>query len=138
MIVALVVACGLGLAAGLRTMTPPAAILLARHHLLAGLIVGVAAVGEWVVDLLPTTPARTTPGPLVARVASGAFVGWLAVGGTTTPMIAGGIVGAAGAMVGSLVGYRARMAAIDRFGALPAAVVEDLVSICLAMLAFVR
>jgi uncharacterized membrane protein len=138
MIVALVVACGLGFAAGLRTMTPPAAVLLTRHHLVAGLIVGAAAVGEWIVDLLPTTPARTKPGPLVARIASGAFVGWLAVGGTTSMMVGGAVVGAAGALAGSLIGYRARMAAIDRFGALRAALVEDVVAIGLAMLVFVH
>jgi uncharacterized membrane protein len=138
MIVALIVACGLGLAAGLRTFTPAAAVLLARHHLLAGLIVSALAVGEWVADLLPTTPARTKAAPLVARVASGAFVGWLAVGGTTTRMIGGAILGAASAGVGTFVGYRTRMAAIDRFGALRAALVEDLAALCLAALAFVH
>jgi uncharacterized membrane protein len=138
MIVALIVACALGIAAGLRTFTPVAAVLLARHHLLAGLIVSALAAAEWVVDLLPTTPSRTKTGPLVARIASGAFVGWLAVGGTTTTMIAGAILGAAGAVVGTFVGHRTRMAAIDRFGALRAALVEDLAALCLAGLAFVH
>jgi uncharacterized membrane protein len=135
-ILALVLAAGLGLSAGLRTMTPVAAILLARHHMVAGLVVSVLAVCEWGLDLLPATPARTKPGPLIARVASGAFVGWLASGGSETARVAGAIVGACAALAGIFAGYNTRMWAIDQYGALRAALVEDLVAIALACLAF--
>ena len=37
----------------------------------------VAAVGEYVWDVLPNTPSRTQALGLSARVISGAFVGWL-------------------------------------------------------------
>ena len=136
MILALVVAAGLGLSAGLRTMTPAATILLARHHIVAGLVVSLLAACEWVIDLLPATPARTKPAPLIGRVASGAFTGWLAGGGSETMRIVGAIVGVCAAAAGSFAGYRARMWAIDRYGALRAALVEDLVAIGLASLAF--
>jgi uncharacterized membrane protein len=132
----LVVAAGLGFCAGLRTMTPAAAILLARHYMVAGLVVSVLAVGEWVIDLLPTTPARTKPGPLIGRIASGAFAGWMAGGGSETTRIVSALVGACAAVAGTFAGHRARLWAIDRYGALPAALAEDLVAIALASLAF--
>jgi uncharacterized membrane protein len=135
-ILALIVAAGLGLSAGLRTMTPAAAILLARHHMVAGLVVSLLAVCEWVIDLLPTTPARTKPGPLIARVASGAFAGWLAGGGSESTRLVGAIVGACAAAAGTFAGYRTRMRAIDRYGSLRSALVEDLVAVVLASLAF--
>jgi uncharacterized membrane protein len=136
MMFALLIAAALGFAAGLRTMTPPATILLARHHTVAGVVLGVFAACEWVIDLLPATPARTKLGPLVGRLASGAFVGWLAVDGSETMNIAGAIVGACAAAAGTFGGYRARIAAIDRVGALRAALAEDVVAIALASLAF--
>jgi len=136
LIPALVVAAALGLAAGLRTLTPAATILLARHHMVAGVVVSVLAVCEWVIDLLPATPARTKPGPLIGRVASGAFAGWLAGGGPETARIVGAIVGACAAAAGTFAGYRTRMWAIDQFGALRAALAEDVVAIALASLAF--
>jgi uncharacterized membrane protein len=132
----LVVAVGLGFSAGLRTMTPAAAILLARHHMVAGLVVSLLAVCEWVIDLLPATPARTRPGPLIARVASGAFAGWLAGAGSETTRIVGAIVGGCAALGGAFAGLRARLWAIDRYGGLRAALAEDLVAIGLASLAF--
>jgi uncharacterized membrane protein len=136
MILALAVAACLGLAAGMRTMTPAATVLLARHHMVAGLVVSLLAACEWVIDLLPTTPARTKPGPLIVRVASGAFAGWLAGGGSETTRIVCAIVGACAAVVGTFAGYRARIWGIDRYGALPAALAEDLVAIGLASIAF--
>ncbi len=136
MMFALLIAAALGFAAGLRTMTPPATILLARHHTVAGVVLSLLAACEWVIDVLPATPARTKLGPLVARVASGAFVGWLAVNGSETMNVAGAIVGACAAVAGTFGGHRARIAAIGRIGALPAALAEDAVAIALASLAF--
>jgi uncharacterized membrane protein len=136
MILALVVAAALGLSAGLRTMTPAATILLARHHMIAGVVVSLLAACEWVIDLLPATPARTKPGPLIGRVASGAFAGWLAGGGSETARIAGAIVGACAAAAATFAGYKTRVWAIDQYGALRAALVEDLVAVALASLAF--
>jgi uncharacterized membrane protein len=135
-ILALIVAAGLGFSAGLRTMTPAATILLARHHVVAGVVVSVLAACEWVIDLLPATPARTKPAPLIGRVASGAFAGWLAGGGSGTTSVVGAIVGGSAALAATFSGYRGRMWAIDRYGALRAALAEDLLAIGLACLAF--
>jgi uncharacterized membrane protein len=135
-ILVLVVAAGLGFSAGLRTMTPAAAILFARHYTVAGLVVSLLAACEWVIDLLPTTPARTKPGPLIGRVVSGAFVGWLAGGASEAMRIGGALVGACAAVAGTFGGHRARLWGIERFGALRAALAEDLAAIGLASLAF--
>jgi uncharacterized membrane protein len=136
MMLVLVITAALGFSAGLRTLTPPATVLLARHHMVAGLVASLLAACEWVIDVLPTTPARTKLGPLVARIASGAFVGWIATDGSESAHIAGAIVGACGAAAGTFGGYRVRMAAIDRFGALRAALAEDAIALALASLAF--
>ena len=61
---------------GLRTFTPVAAVLLVRGGIW-GIVLAVAAVGEYVWDVLPNTPSRTQALGLSARVISGAFVGWL-------------------------------------------------------------
>ena len=73
---ALLLALGLGFVSGLRTFTPVAAVMLARGGIW-GIVLAVAAVGEYVVDVLPNTPSRTQAMGLSARVVSGAFVGWM-------------------------------------------------------------
>lgn len=73
---ALLLALGLGFVSGLRTFTPVAAVMLVRGGFW-GIVLAVAAVGEYVVDVLPNTPSRTQAMGLSARVVSGAFVGWM-------------------------------------------------------------
>ena len=73
---ALFLALGIGFVSGLRTFTPVAAVLLVRGGIW-GIVLAVAAVAEYVVDLLPNTPSRTQALGLSARVVSGAFVGWM-------------------------------------------------------------
>ena len=131
----LVVALALGLVAGLRTFTAPAVLLLARHVRVAGAIVAVLAVGELVGDLLPNTPSRTKPMPLAARIVSGAFVGCYVATGTPVVRVAGGVVGLIGAVIGTFAGHSLRLKAISRIGAIPAAVVEDVVAIGIAVAA---
>ena len=125
----------LGVVAGLRSLTAPAAVLLAARDFVAGGIVAALALGEFVADALPTTPSRTTAVPLMARIASGAFVGWFVVPGTTGTRIVGAIVGIAGALVGTYGGHALRLRAISAIGAIPAALVEDVVAIGLAVAA---
>ena len=79
----------IGVVAGLRSMTAPAAISWAARlgwlHLentwLAFLgfaatpyILSVAAIGELIADKLPKTPSRKAPVGFIARVASGALL----------------------------------------------------------------
>jgi uncharacterized membrane protein len=111
----------------------PAAVLLARHFRVAGIVFAILAVGELIVDLLPTTPSRTAPGPLVARIISGAFCGWLVVAGSPAVRVLGAVAGIAGALVGTYGGHAARLRAIKRLGAIPAALAEDVVAIALAL-----
>jgi len=74
-VTALWLALSLGFVSGLRTFTPVAAVLAVRGGIW-GIILTAAALGEYVVDVLPTTPSRTQAMGLSARVVSGAFVGW--------------------------------------------------------------
>jgi uncharacterized membrane protein len=134
----------IGVIAGLRTLTAPAAVSWASHlgrlHLdatwLAFLgyawtpwILSVLAAGELIADQLPSTPSRTEPlgfgGRIVAGGLSGAAVG--TAGGTMAGGMAAGI---AGAVIGILAGhgFRARLAAAfgrDR----PAAFIEDAIAL---------
>lgn len=139
----------IGIVAGLRAMTAPTAISWAAHlgylHLegtwLAFLgyawtpyILSLAAIGELITDQLPTTPSRKMPGPFGARIIIGALCG-AALGLSSGVWIGGLIVGAIGAVLGTLGGhaFRARLAAVfgkDR----PAALIEDAVAIIAAIL----
>jgi uncharacterized membrane protein len=121
----------LGFAAGLRTITPIAAVLLVRGGIW-GVVFAVAAAAEYVADVLPATPSRTKPIGVAARVVSGAFCGWL------TASTFGAIAGVIGALLGTYLGHAARIAAIARIGAYPAAIAEDLVAIGLAAFAVTR
>ena len=69
---ALFLALGIGFVSGLRTFTPVAAVLLVRGGIW-GIVLAIAAVGEYVLDVLPNTPSRTQAMGLSARVVSGAF-----------------------------------------------------------------
>ena len=134
---ALFLALGIGFVSGLRTFTPVAAVLLMRGGIL-GIIAAVAAVGEYVVDVLPNTPSRTQAMGLSARIVSGAFVGWIIATMHEGSGIFGAIAGIAGAVIGAYAGHAARLAAIARIGRYPAAIVEDLVAIGLAAVIVTR
>ncbi|HVR48042.1 MAG TPA: hypothetical protein VMT95_15535 [Candidatus Binatia bacterium] len=124
----------LGCVAGLRTFTAPAVLWLMRHTSVLAYLFGVAALAEYVADLLPNTPARTSVGPLVVRIASGAFCAWgltWSGGGLT---IAAAVAGALGAVVGAYGGLALRMRAITLIGRVPAALAEDLIAIVGAIL----
>jgi uncharacterized membrane protein len=136
-VTALFLALGMGFVSGLRTFTPVAAVLLMRGGIL-GIIATVAAVGEYVLDVLPNTPSRTQAIGLSARIVSGAFVGWIIATMHDGSGIFGAIAGITGAVIGAYAGHAARLAAIARIGRYPAAIVEDLVAIGLAALIVTR
>jgi uncharacterized membrane protein len=115
---------GLGFVSGLRTFTPVAAVLLVRGGVW-GIVLALAAVGEYVWDVLPNTPSRTQAMGLSARVISGAFVGWMIATMHDGSGMFGAIAGIAGAVIGTYAGHAARLAAIARIGGYPAAIVED-------------
>jgi uncharacterized membrane protein len=117
-----------GLVAGLRTVTAEAVYFGLRGGVL-GVIFPIAAIGEYIADVYPKTPPRTTPGPVFIRCASGAFMGW------TVARVPGVIAGIFGALIGTFGGYRLRLWLIARVGAIPAAIVEDVLAIALAFAA---
>ncbi|MFN6558711.1 MAG: hypothetical protein RMY28_002750 [Nostoc sp. ChiSLP01] len=131
MLVALISAFFLGLVAGLRSLTAPAALFLARGGII-GIVLAVLAVGELIADKLPQIPSRTSPPALIARILSGGIVGWLITGANSSFAIVGALFGVVGALVGAYGGRAVRIAAIEKLGSIPAALAEDVVAIALA------
>jgi uncharacterized membrane protein len=128
---------GLGIVAGLRTFTPLAAVFLVRGGIW-GIVLSIAAVGEYVVDVLPNTPSRTGAGGLSARIVSGALAGWVFTSMHQGSGILGAVAGVVGAVIGTFGGHAARIAGIARVGSYPAAILEDAVAIGLAALIVTR
>src|SRR5262249_20854473 len=142
--IAYVLALLIGCIAGLRTFTAPALVswvarlgglnlsdtwLAFLGHAWTPGILTLLAIGEVIVDQLPSTPSRTEPpgfrGRIVAGAVSGAAVG--TAGGT---MVGGMIVGIAGAVIGTLGGhaFRLQLAASFRRDR-PAAFIEDAIAL---------
>jgi uncharacterized membrane protein len=119
----------LGLAAGMRTFSAPAALAL-RGGPLTGprRAVLVTAAGEMLADKLPSMPSRLERRGLSGRLLSGAIAGHRASG----PV--GGATGAAAALAGAVAGHTAR----GRFPGRAAAVCEDALAIALANLGAAR
>ncbi len=134
----------LGVIAGLRAVTPVAAVSWAASLGILKLtgtplgflgaavtpwIVSALAVGEMINDKLPNTPSRKVPIQFGGRIVSGGLAG-AAVGLSAGALLPGVVLGAAGAVAGTLGGAwaRGRLAAV--FGRdLPAALVEDVVAV---------
>src|SRR4051812_32296306 len=136
----------IGVVAGLRSMTAPAAVSWAARlgwlHLentpLAFLgfaatpyILTLFAIAELINDKLPKTPSRKTLVPFTARMVTGAFSGAaLAAPGGGLP--AGLVAGAVGGVAGTLAGYEFRRTLVKATGGkdLPIALLEDAIAIC--------
>lgn len=100
-------------------------------------VTGLAAGGEIVADKLPMTPSRLEPQALVGRMLFGALAGACVARNAAQPVVPSLVLGAAGAGVGSAVGYTARMF-LDRVTGLPDPLwgaVEDFVAIGLGIAA---
>jgi uncharacterized membrane protein len=136
----------IGIMAGLRSMTAPAAVswaarlgwLHVENTWLAFLgfsatpyILSVLAVGELIADKLPQTPSRKAPVGFVARLGSGALCG-AAIGATNRALIGGLVAGVIGAIAGTLGGYEFRSRLTKAIGGkdLPIALLEDAIAIC--------
>ncbi|HEX3551514.1 MAG TPA: hypothetical protein VHT53_14105 [Candidatus Elarobacter sp.] len=128
---ALLLALLIGFVSGLRTMTSLAALALTRGGVWA-VVLSIAAVLEYVADAMPWIPSRTALPSIVARPASGAIAGWIVAAFHGASPVAGAVLGIAGALAGTYGGHAARIAAIARIGAIPAAIAEDVVAIALA------
>jgi uncharacterized membrane protein len=144
-------ALAIGVIAGLRTMTAPAAVAWAANLHWGGFTLAdtplvfmgsIWAVGaftllallELVADQLPSTPSRKVPVQFGARLAAGALSG-AAIGAAHQMLVPGLVAGIVGAAVGTYGGAAARAALAKAFGRdLPAALVEDAVAIGGALL----
>lgn len=140
----IVLAFGIGIVAGLRAMTAPAAVSWAARlgllHLdgswLAFLgykwtpwIFSLAALGELVNDKLPATPSRRVPPQFIVRILSGGFCG-AAIGASLGNLVIGAVAGAVGAVVGTLGGSEVRGRLAKAVGKdFPIALLEDAVAI---------
>src|SRR5271170_8422199 len=149
----LVLAFLIGVVAGLRAMTAPAAVSWAAHLGLLPLqgtplawlgyaftpyIFTVLALGELFNDKLPKTPSRTVPPQFIARVISGSLVG-AAIGAAGQSLILGLVAGAVGAVVGTLGGAALRSKLAGLFGKdLAAALLEDATAIILSIVVVTR
>lgn len=137
----------LGIVSGLRAAMPLAAISIGAWlgwidlsgtwaaflaSPIAALILALLAIGELYGDQLPTATSRKQPQAFGARIISGGLAGLL-LGLPSGNWIAGLILGAIGAVIGTLGGYEARRGLAQRLGRdRPAAFIEDAVAIILA------
>lgn len=142
---------GIGVVTGLRSMTAPAVVAWAAHLGWINLsgsplafmgsawavgIFTVGALGEFVGDQLPTTPARTAAVGLTARIVIGLLTGaCLGIAGGASYWL-GALIGAIGAIAGAFGGYQARVRLVRGLHVPDAAIAipEDLVAIGLGLL----
>ncbi len=147
---ALLLAFGIGVVAGLRSLTAPAVVAWAAHlgwinlqgsplgfmgSLWAVAIFTVLALVEFVADQLPSTPSRTAPVGLSARIVTGALTGaCLGVAGGATLWM-GAVAGAFGGIAGAFGGYHARVGLVRALHVpdFAVAVPEDLIAIGLGL-----
>ncbi len=135
----------IGVLTGLRSLTPPAVTAWGAHsgwfklpRLLGWLgttpavaIFTVLALLELCADKLPKTPARTAPAGFCARIIMGAFAGACLATAAGRGALLGVLLGAVGAVAGTLGGYRARTGLAKLFYSpdLPLALTEDIITI---------
>ena len=135
----------IGLCAGLRSLTPAAAVAWSVHlgwpnltrrlsligSLPAVMILSLAAITEVIIDKLPNTPNRTAPLGLIGRIVTGGFTGaCVSIGGGKSALVGGGL-GLLGGIVGCFGGYqvRARLVKSLRQPDFNIALLEDLIAI---------
>jgi uncharacterized membrane protein len=135
----------IGLCAGLRSLTPPAAVAwavyldwlrLARPLSLIGalpdvIILSVLAITEVFFDKLPNTPNRTAPLGLIARIVTGGLTGaCISLGAGKSGFVGAGL-GLMGGIAGCFGGYHARAWLVRslRQPDFNIALIEDLIAI---------
>lgn len=140
-----VVALLLGVIAGLRSMTAPAAVSWAAYlgwiklegtwfaflgFAFTPYLLTFMAIGELIGDKLSFTPSRKALFPFAGRIGSGALCG-AAVGAASGNWIFGALAGATGGAIGTLGGCEMRSRLVKAIGGrdLPIALLEDLVAV---------
>src|SRR5712675_3761809 len=151
----LLLAFGIGVIAGLRSLTAPAVVAWAAQRgwlnlhgtslavmgsTAAVAIFTVLAVVELVADQLPSTPARTKPPGLIARIILGGLSGAAVAVAGGQSLTAGCVLGAVGGVIGAFAGYQVRTGLVRALKVpdIVIAVLEDLVAIAGALLVVTR
>jgi uncharacterized membrane protein len=142
-------AIGIGIVAGLRSLTAPAIVSWGAHlgwinlhdsplsFMGSPVAVGIfslLAIVELVSDKLPKTPPRTAAVGLIARIIMGGLCGaCLYAAGAASP-IPGAVFGIIGALIGTYGGYHIRRALVTKLNVkdIMIAVPEDIIAIVLA------
>lgn len=139
----------IGIVAGLRAMTAPAAVAWAASlgwfdisqtplafmgYRWTPWIFTVLAIGELITDQLPGTPSRKVPVQFATRIILGGLSGGV-IGAAGGSLVLGVAAGAVGAVIGTLGGAAVRARLASSFGRdRPAALIEDAVAIAGALL----
>jgi len=141
----------IGVVAGLRSLTAPAVVAWAAHigwinlhgsplaFMGAAWAVGIfslLALVEFIADQLPSTPSRTAPVGLSARIVTGALSGACLASAGGAAVWLGALAGAIGGIAGAFGGYQARVGLVRRLHVpdFTIAIPEDLVAIGLGLL----
>ena len=148
-------ALGIGFVAGLRSLTAPAAVSWAAYFGWLNLhgsplafmgsraavaVFSFLALAEFVGDLLPKTPRRTTAGPLIARMVMGGLSAACLCASASQSLLVGAVLGGIGGAMGAFSGYEARTRLVKglKVKDVIIAIPEDLVAIGLAYLLVFR
>lgn len=136
----------IGIVAGLRSLTAPAVVAWAAHlnwlnlqgtpfafmrSTVAVLFFTSLGFAELVEDQIPSTPARTKPSGLIARIVTGGLSGACVAASGAQSLAIGACLGAAGGIAGAFCGYQARRRLVKALNVrdLVIALLEDAVAI---------
>jgi uncharacterized membrane protein len=143
-----VLAVGIGIVAGLRSLTAPAVVAWGAHldwlnlhasplafmgSTTAVAIFSLLAIGELVADKLPMTSKRTAAAPLLARIITGGLCGACLCAAAGKSLLVGTLLGGIGGFVGAFLGYDIRRRLDSHIKDLVVAVCEDVVAVGLAL-----
>ena len=145
-----VLALGIGIVAGLRSLTAPAVVAWGAHlgwlnlhgsplafmgSTTAVAVFSLLAIGELIADKLPMMQKRTAPAPLMARIITGGLCGACLCAAVGKSLLAGALLGGIGGLVGAFLGYSVRRGLMNTFhiNDLVVAVCEDAVAVGLAL-----
>ena len=141
-------AIGIGIVAGLRSLLAPAVVAWAAHFDWLNLngsplafmgsraavaIFSIFAIGELIADKLPKTPKRTAFAPLLARILLGGLSGASLFAAAGKSLLTGAFLGGTGGVIGAFAGYETRRRLVNNLhiNDLFVGICEDLVAIAL-------
>ena len=144
-----ILAIGIGIVAGLRSLTAPAVVAWAAHlgwlnlhssplafmgSTVAVTIFSLLAIGELIADKMPKTPRRTSLVPLLARIVTGGLCGASLCAAANQSLLIGALLGGTGAVIGAFAGYDIRRRLVSKLNTkdILIAIPEDLIAIGLA------